>query len=160
MSRRARGGIPLQWEKKLENVGVFTIHPKQFIFEYLNKNNISQILALFWKEDLEKINKIDLFIFLRYWWIDSEILSARTLWFKFPRHFSEYVFDKKDCRLIIRIRQADLNGEHWKSHINLCVGQAHPDDEFALLKQFYYCHVELELPPFKCRYICKTKEPY
>ncbi len=157
--RKKRERINIEWERKPDNIGVFAPFPFSILEDYIKDEGLDVIINKFWDDKTEKISVLDECALVMYWWKDARITAARTVWFKHPiHHLSEYVFDKGDDRLIICVRQPDLDGKHWKApHLHILRGKIDPAEPNQLLNPSFNEHIELIRPAIAGRYICKIK---
>ena len=158
---RSRSRIDISWQRNEDNVGVITTHPKSILKEHIRKKGLQNILVFFWGLDLREINMLDVCTMFMYWWKEKDISSAYCSWIRHPNyHSSEYIFDKGDDRLILVLRQPDINGEHWVggSHVHIVRGKIDPDNQYRVVKPNFDAHIKLTVPQIKGKYICKVKE--
>jgi hypothetical protein len=160
MSRRKnRERIIIEWERRPNNIGVVTPYPFSILEEYVVDEDLDVIIHKFWDEKIQKVSLLDECALMRYWWKDARITAARTAWFKHPvHHSSEYIFDREDERMMIRIRQPDIDGEHWIApHIHLLRGKINPAAPYLLWNPSFNEHVELIRPEIAGKYVCVIK---
>ena len=153
-----RERITVEWARRHENVGVITTYPEQIIQSYIDRRSIGDIFTLFWRKGIETVNLMDICAYTMYWWIDKYIIAARNYWFKHPKHHSsEYIFDRSKLRMIISIRQPDLDGKHWKlPHIYLIIGEKVADC-CGVKYPKQNKHIKLVRPEIDGKYICRVK---
>lgn len=157
--RKNRERITTEWERKTKNIGVIAPHPFSILEEYIQARGLDMIISLFFDGKTEKVSSLDLCAFLMYWWEDTAITAARSSVFKHPTHHSsEYIFDRGEERIVIQVRQPDLDGEHWKAeHIHLIRGKINPSASCQLVYPGFDEHVELIKPTIPGIYIMCVK---
>ena len=136
-----------EWRRGyIANIGVTSTFPYEPIFHYIKDKILFDIVNLFFENKTEKVSYLDQCILEQFWWINSEIISARYCKIEHPNHYSgEYIFDKKNGeRTIIEIRQPDMDGKHWRAkHIHIKRGQIDPSVNFRIIKPTFNEHIEL-----------------
>lgn len=150
-----------KWKKGIiDNIGVVTAYPYEIMFNYLVGKNILDIVNLFFSNNNEKVDLLDLCVLEQFWWTNTEIESGKYSLIKHPTHYSgEYIFDKNSNeRTIIEVRQPDIDGKHWKAdHIHIKRGTIDSKSEFKIIKPTFNEHIELTSERIKGVYIMKTK---
>lgn len=135
------------WSRREDNVGVMTTRPRDYLSSYLCSFNksLQEIINLFWASNVEYITIFDFCTLVRFWWSDEDIKAARLVVHEHPKHADyEYIFDKIVDRLIIKLRQPDLDGKHWKTrHFHLLRGQINSQDPCLIVKPNFSKHVEI-----------------
>lgn len=159
---RNRARITIEWTKTLDNIGVMIPLPEDILLKYLDGKDLIQITNSFFEGNLEEINLLDICALNRFWWKNSDIVAARTSWFKHPtQHSSELIFDKSNQRIKIQMRQLDLDGKHWLAehiqHIHLIRGEINKDDACDIIKVNFKEHVKLIRPIIQGKYIMKIR---
>ncbi|HPR52517.1 MAG TPA: hypothetical protein PLU81_12060 [Deltaproteobacteria bacterium] len=141
----ARDKSTVEWERKFDNIGVIWIYPPEIIERYLQNRNLIEIINHFWDENISEIPFINFCILSGLWWQNHQIIAARVTVHTHPQHHvSQYVFDKEKERLIIDLRQPDLDGKHWEErHIHLKRGQKDPNEKCKVIKPFFNKHIKL-----------------
>lgn len=135
----------VEWERKFDNIGMIWIDPPLIIDRYLQNRSPNEIINFFWDLNINEIPFINFCILSGLWWQNSEIIAARVTLHTHPHHHdSQYVFDKENERLIIELRQPDLDGKHWEEkHIHLKRGEKDPNDNCRIVKPFFNKHIKL-----------------
>lgn len=145
MRKKKRERITIEWKKGSSNVACFIPWPISILFDYIQNKNPLEIADSFFSRDLKQINLLDLCILTVFWSESKKIIAARSSWFKHPTHHSsEFIFDKEKKRLIIKMRQPDLDGKHWKNtHVHIIRGQIDPENKCNILKPDFDKHIKL-----------------
>lgn len=141
--------ITIEWARNCDNVGVMCPWgDEQLLEKHMQLKGVLNIINSFWTKETTELSLPDISILVLYWWVDQSIISARTSWLKNPSHHSsECIFDKKDSRLIIKMRQPDLDGKHWKAtHIHRLLGKKAPNDCYMVTKTYFNKHTKLARP--------------
>lgn len=120
--------------------------PYDPIFLYIKDKILFDIVELFFDNKTEKIDYLDQIVLEQFWWINTEIISARYCKIEHPNHYSgEYIFDKSNGeRTIIEVRQPDIDGKHWRAkHIHIKREQIDTEVSYRIIKPTFNEHVEL-----------------
>ncbi len=151
--------ITVEWKKDLKNIGCFAPQPFSILLDYIKDKDILKIIDHFFSQNLKEISLLDLCVLNLFWSKDGSIVAARSSWFKHPTHHSsEFIFDKEEERLIVEVRQPDLEGKSWKStHIHVVRGQIDTKNNCKIIKPNFHKHVKLIRTPINGKWIIKIK---
>jgi len=156
---KSKERITAEWERRIDNLGVISVWPSTIISNYLKDKDIPQIINMFWNPNTVKVNSLDVCVLFMSWWNEPKIKAARSSWFKHPTHHSsEYIFDTIGERLILQLRQPDLDGKHWRAeHIHILKGKIDVRDNCCIIQRHFKNHVEFIRPRINGHYIVKIK---
>nr|WP_315161709.1 hypothetical protein [uncultured Flavobacterium sp.] len=148
-----------EWERGLiANIGTTSTIPYDILFHHIEKKKLHEIINLFFDNNTKIIDQLDQCILEQFWWIDTEIVSARYSKIKHPNYYSgEYIFDRKNGeRTVLEVRQPDIDGKHWKAeHIHIKRGQIDPQNIYGIIKPTFNEHIELASGKINGFYIMK-----
>lgn len=146
-STKARSRTVYEWQRGLiANIGTVTTFPFDILFHHVKDKNLYDVVGLFFSNDTVSVDFLDICALESFWWINSDIESARYSKIDNPVHYAgEYIFDLYDgTRTIIEIRQPDLDGRHWDAeHFHIIRGTKHPENSYQVIRTTYKTHISI-----------------